>query len=67
VLFPTQTTSASRGIRKYSTVRASANEFGGMMQTSPGSPRVALVEVLRVDDRAVDVREDLDSSAQRTS
>jgi hypothetical protein len=24
-----------RGIRKYSTVRASANEFGGMMQTSP--------------------------------
>ncbi len=23
-----------RGIRKYSTVRASANEFGGMMQTS---------------------------------
>jgi hypothetical protein len=26
--------STSRGIRKYSTVRASANEFGGTMQTS---------------------------------
>jgi hypothetical protein len=24
-----------RGMRKYSTVRASANELGGMMQTSP--------------------------------
>ncbi len=24
-----------RGMRKYSTVRASANEFGGTMQTSP--------------------------------
>jgi len=24
-----------RGMRKYSTVRASAKEFGGMMQTSP--------------------------------
>src|SRR6516162_4785598 len=32
---PTQIVSTSRGIRKYSTVRASANEFGGMMQTSP--------------------------------
>ena len=27
--------STLRGMRKYSTVRASANEFGGMMQTSP--------------------------------
>ena len=33
--FPRHTTSVSRGMRKYSTVRASANEFGGMMQTSP--------------------------------
>src|SRR5262252_11119447 len=31
---PRQTVSTSRGMRKYSTVRASANEFGGMMQTS---------------------------------
>src|ERR1051326_235198 len=31
---PTQTVSTSRGMRKYSSVRASANEFGGMMQTS---------------------------------
>ena len=31
---PTQITSTSRGMRKYSTVRASANELGGMMQTS---------------------------------
>ena len=27
--------STLRGMRKYSTVRASANELGGMMQTSP--------------------------------
>ncbi|MNC51313.1 hypothetical protein D3C75_1006020 [compost metagenome] len=27
--------STSRGMRKYSTVRARAKEFGGMMQTSP--------------------------------
>src|SRR5262252_9963753 len=32
---PTQIVSTSRGIRKYSTVRASANEFGGITQTSP--------------------------------
>ena len=31
---PTHTVSTSRGMRKYSTVFASANEFGGMMQTS---------------------------------
>src|SRR5436305_2165106 len=30
---PRQTVSTSRGMRKYSTVRASANEFGGTMQT----------------------------------
>src|ERR1700687_593748 len=33
--FPTQITSTLRGMRKYSTVRASANELGGMMHTSP--------------------------------
>src|SRR3954467_11186295 len=32
---PRQIVSTLRGIRKYSTVRASANEFGGMMQMSP--------------------------------
>src|SRR5271169_5273667 len=31
---PTQMVSTSRGILKYSTERASANEFGGMMATS---------------------------------
>src|SRR3954462_5498430 len=31
---PRQTVSTSRGMRKYSTVRASANEFGGTMQMS---------------------------------
>src|SRR4026209_2232635 len=31
---PRQTVRMSRGIRKYSIVRASANEFGGTMQTS---------------------------------
>src|SRR5580704_11284919 len=31
---PTQMVSTSRGILKYSTERASANEFGGTMQTS---------------------------------
>src|SRR3546814_18144575 len=33
-LLPRQMTSMSRGMRKYSTVRASAKLFGGMMQTS---------------------------------
>src|SRR5881296_1997589 len=32
--FPTQIVSTFRGIRKYSTDRASANEFGGIRQTS---------------------------------
>src|SRR6185312_4256321 len=32
--FPRQTVRTSRGILKYSIVRASANEFGGTMQTS---------------------------------
>src|SRR5262249_59165777 len=32
--FPRHTVNTSRGIRKYSIVRASANEFGGTMQTS---------------------------------
>src|SRR5580704_3288725 len=33
--FPTQIVRQFRGIRKYSTERASANEFGGTMHTSP--------------------------------
>src|SRR5262249_52544751 len=32
---PTHSVKTSAGIRKYSTVRASTNEFGGMMQMSP--------------------------------
>ncbi|NBW01902.1 MAG: hypothetical protein EBR85_09495, partial [Betaproteobacteria bacterium] len=35
VLFPRQIVKTLLGIRKYSTVRASANEFGGITQTSP--------------------------------
>ena len=35
VLFPTQIVRQLRGMRKYSTELASANEFGGTMQTSP--------------------------------
>ena len=35
VLLPRHTVSTVRGMRKYSIVRASANEFGGMMHTSP--------------------------------
>ena len=34
---PTVTVRMLRGIRKYSTERASANEFGGTMQTSPSN------------------------------
>src|SRR5574338_895028 len=34
---PTVMVTTSRGIRKYSTERASANEFGGTMQTSPSN------------------------------
>src|SRR5215216_3139018 len=37
VLFPTVMVTTSRGILKYSTDRASANEFGGTMQTSPSN------------------------------
>src|SRR5512140_479776 len=32
---PRHTVSTLRGMRKYSTVRASANEFGGITHTSP--------------------------------
>src|SRR5437762_12714570 len=35
VLLPTQIVRQFRGIRKYSTELACANEFGGTMQTSP--------------------------------
>src|SRR3989304_5053432 len=35
VLFPRQTVSTFLGMRKYSIVRASANELGGMTHTSP--------------------------------
>src|SRR6187402_1430820 len=35
VLLPRQMVSTLRGMRKYSTVRASTKEFGGMMHTGP--------------------------------
>ena len=48
-------------MRKYSTVRASAKELGGMMQTSDLQVHEAVgVEVLGVDDGRVDVGEDLE-------
>src|ERR1700721_309619 len=68
VLFPRHATSTLRGIRKYSTVLASAKEFGGMIHTGPlkstndfssnffGS---TMVELMLVNI--------LKSSAQRTS
>src|SRR3712207_4906338 len=34
---PTVTVTTSRGMRKYSTERARANELGGTMQTSPSN------------------------------
>src|SRR6267154_3565119 len=37
VLLPTQIVSTFRGMRKYSTDVASANELGGTMQTSPAN------------------------------
>jgi hypothetical protein len=61
VLFPTHTTSTSLGIRKYSSVRASANEFGGMMHSSTRHvDERAVVEALRVHHHVVDVGEDLE-------
>ncbi len=46
-------------MRKYSTVWASANELGGMMQDGAGAGDEAVrAEVLGVDDGAVDVGED---------
>jgi hypothetical protein len=60
--------STSRGMRKYSTVRARAKEFGGMMQTSllmstklPASKFFGstIAELMLVNT--------LNSSAQRTS
>ena len=65
---PTQIVITLRGMRKYSTVRARAKEFGGMMQTSPlkstkerGSKRLGstIVELMFVKI--------LNSSAMRTS
>src|SRR3954465_1156011 len=65
---PRQIVSTLRGIRKYSTVRARANELGGMMQTSdcmsmklPGSKFFGstIVELMFVNT--------LNSFAQRTS
>src|SRR6266545_802807 len=37
VLLPTQIVRTLRGIRKYSTERASTNELGGTMHTSPAN------------------------------
>ena len=48
-------------MRKYSTVRASANELGGMTQKSlPDFDEGVRVEVLRIDDGRVDVGEHLE-------
>lgn len=61
VLLPTQTTRMSRGIRRYSTERASAKLFGGMTQLSPLKIHETLfIEILRVNNCAVYVGEDLE-------
>src|ERR1700685_1688408 len=68
VLLPRQTVKTERGILKYSTVLASANEFGGMIQTGPWKSTndfsskffgSTMVELMLVNI--------LKSSAQRTS
>ena len=49
----------SRGMRKYSTVRASAKLLGGITQESPlRSTKLCVVEVLGIDQRVVDIGED---------
>ena len=54
-------TSTSRGTRKYSTVRASAKLLGGMMQKSVlRSTKLFGGEILGIDDRIVDIGEDLE-------
>ena len=58
---PRQTVRTSRGIRKYSIVLASANEFGGMMQTSAlMSTNDFGSKFFGIDDGVVDVGEDLE-------
>jgi hypothetical protein len=48
------------GIRKYSTVRANANELGGMTHTSSGVDHALGIERLGIDSRSEDVREYLE-------
>src|SRR5687767_15811475 len=65
---PRQIVNTLRGIRKYSTVRASANEFGGMMQI--GAFRsTKLPESKSFGSTIVELMfvKILNSSAQRTS
>src|SRR5215471_4971584 len=65
---PTQIVSTSRGIRKYSTVRASAKEFGGMMQTSPDmSTKLDSSNFLGSTIAELMFVNTLNSGAQRTS
>ena len=57
-----------RGMRKYSTVRASAKEFGGMMQVSPETS-TKLFSSKRLGSMIVELMlvKILNSPAQRTS
>ena len=53
--------STLRGMRKYSTVRARAKLFGGMITDSPLIvDEVFLVKLFWIDDRAVDVGEEFE-------
>src|ERR1700693_707215 len=52
--------STSRGILKYSTDRSSANEFDGTIATRIHRDERALVEMVRVNDRAIDVGKNLE-------
>ncbi len=61
VLLPRQIVSTLRGMRKYSTVRASANELGGMMQQSPvKSTNDLSSKFFGIDDGGVEVGEELE-------
>src|SRR6185503_9071776 len=65
---PTQVHSTLRGTRKYSTVRASANEFGGIRQTGPlKSTMLAGSRFLGSTTDELTLVKILNSSATRTS
>ena len=57
---PKQTVRTLRGMRKYSTVRASAKELGGMMQQSSSTVTKFFGSKFWINDGAVDIGEDFE-------